>query len=238
MGIVSNVWRNRAGPARAAGKRDRPERAKRALLWMAAVRTIAGLAALVLLPVLSRHAFLVLVALRPSLGILLLGAILARHGGISLWAMLVIAVPLQLLAVWLYFLLGRAWQAEIDSEDNLPFLTARLLQRNQIRRIRGTLQTHGARLVALSRFAIFPTGMLAAAAGASAMNPRRYFPADGLAFAVAAGLVTGAGYGLGLAQDQSGLWLTLIGAAGLIVLSTLLTWRIHGAPVRRSSASR
>jgi hypothetical protein len=39
--------------------------AKRALLWLAAVRTIAALVALVLLPVLYQHDFLVLVALRP-----------------------------------------------------------------------------------------------------------------------------------------------------------------------------
>jgi hypothetical protein len=42
-------------------------------------------------PVLYTHDFLVLVALRPSPGILLLGAILARQGGMSLGAMLIIA---------------------------------------------------------------------------------------------------------------------------------------------------
>jgi membrane protein DedA with SNARE-associated domain len=84
--------------------------------------------------------------------------------------------------------------------------------------------------VVLARFAIFPTGLLAATAGASNMKPARYFPADGLAFAVAAGLVVGAGYGLGLAQRQSDLWLTVIGAIGLITLSGLLTWYVRRAP--------
>lgn len=88
--------------------------------------------ALPLLPVLYTHDFLVLVALRPSLGNLLLGAILARQGGMTLGAMLIIAVPLQLLIVWLYFRLGRAWQSAIHSDDTLPFLTARLLWRNQV----------------------------------------------------------------------------------------------------------
>jgi hypothetical protein len=41
----------------------------------------------------------------------------------------------------------------------------------------------------IARFAIFPAGLLAAAAGASDMEPVRYFPADGLAFAAAARLV-------------------------------------------------
>jgi hypothetical protein len=56
-------------------------------------------------------------------------------------------------------------------------------------------------------FAIFPTGLLAATAGASGMKPARYF-------AAAAGLVVGAGYGLGLAQRESDLRLTVIGTAG------------------------
>ena len=54
----------------------------------------------------------------------------------SPWAMLLVAVPLQLLIVWLYFLLGRAWQSEIHSDDTLPFLAARLLRRDQVRRLR------------------------------------------------------------------------------------------------------
>ncbi len=229
MGISLPVRRARTGPAKQR-KPGRPERAKRAQLWLAAIRTIAALVALPLLPVLYRHDFLVLVALRPSLGVLLLGAILARQGGTSLWAMLVVAVPLQLLIVWLYFLLGRAWQSDIDADDKLPFVAARLLRRNQVRRVREALKAHGIRLVVLARFAIFPTGLLAAAAGASDLKPARYFPADGLAFAAAAGLVVGAGYGLGLAQRQSDLWLTVIGAAGLIVLSGLLAWYVRREP--------
>lgn len=233
MGTSLPVRGARAGAAKQS-KPGRPERAKRAQLWLAAVRTVAALIALALLPVLYRHGFLVLVALRPSLGILLLGAILARQGGTSLWAMLVVAVPLQLLIVWLYFLLGRAWQSEIETDDKLPFMTARLLRRNQVRRIREALHEHGTRLVVLARFAIFPTGLLAAAAGASDMAPARYFLADGLAFATAAGLVIGAGYGLGLAQRQSDLWLTIIGAAGLIALSGLLGWYVRHQPAKRS----
>ena len=186
--------------------------------------------ALPLVPVLYKHDFLVLVALRPSLGILLLGAILAHHGGMSLWAMPLIAIPLQLLIVWLYFLLGRALQSEIHCDDKLPFLTARLLQRDQVRRVREALNEHGTRLVVLARFAIFPTGLLAATAGASGMKPVWYFPADGLAFAAAAGAVIGAGYGLGLAQRQSDLWLTIVGGAGLVALSGFRTWYVRREP--------
>ena len=233
MQLFTRVQHGPAVPAK-PGQAERAKKAKHALLWLAAVRTIAALVALPLFPVLYKHDFLVLVALRPSLGVLLLGAILARQGGTSLWAMLAVAVPLQLLIVWLYFLLGRAWQSEIDADDKLPFVTARLLRHHQVRRIREVLKAKGTRLVVLARFAIFPTGLLAATAGASSMKPARYFPADGLAFAAAAGLVVGAGYGLGLAQQQSDLWLMVIGAAGLIAISALLTWYVRRAPKQHS----
>ncbi len=65
------------------------------------------------------------------------------------------------------------------------------------------------------------------------MKSARYLPADGLAFA-AAGLVIGPGYGPGLVQRQSDLWLAVIGAAGLMVLSALLTWYVRREPEERS----
>lgn len=143
----------------------------------------------------------------------------------------------RLLWVWLYFLLGQAWQAEIDSDDRLPFLTARLIQPRQVQRLRQVLRNRGVRLVVMARFAIFPTGMLAAAAGASDMPPRRFFPADGVALLVASGLVVGAGYGLGLAEHQSEVWITVAGALGLVALSGTLTWYLRRDPKRRSGAS-
>jgi len=55
-----------------ARHRGRAGKAKNRLLVIAAIRTVAALVALALLPVLYRHDFLVLVALRPSLGVLTL----------------------------------------------------------------------------------------------------------------------------------------------------------------------
>lgn len=209
----------------------RSERTKHGLLWLAGVRVGLGLIALPLAPFLYRHHFVVLVLLRPSMGVLLAGSILARQGHISLLAMLAAALPLQLVAVWLYFILGDAWQEEIDSDDRLPFLAARLLQPEQVRRLRRTLRRHGPRFVILARFAIFPVGLLAATAGASDMSPREFFPADGLGLFAAAGMVVGIGYGLGVSRQEVSPWLLAVGVVGLVVLSGLLTWRIwrgHG----------
>src|SRR5436190_421260 len=105
-------------------------RTKRALLWVAGVRVAVGAVALPLAPFLYRHHFLVLVLLRPSQGVLLAGAVLARHGGIPLWELIVAAVPLQV----------------------------------------------------------------------------------------------GAGYGLGVAQHRAGVWVVIVGIAGLVVLAGSLTW--------------
>src|SRR5205085_5435327 len=132
-------------------------------------------------------------------------------------------IPLQLVIVWLYFLLGDAWQAEIDSDERLPIVTARVLQPAQVRRLRHLLRTHGVRLIALARFAIFPTGILAATAGASGMDPKRFFCTDGLALITATGLVVAAGYGLGIAEHRAGVWVVAVGIAGLVALAATVT---------------
>ena len=208
----------------------RSKRTKQGLLWLAGVRLGLALIALPLIPVLYNHHFVVLVLLRPSLAILLAGSILARQGHVSLPAMLAAAVPLQLVAVWLYFLLGDAWQDEIESDEKLPFLTARLLKPEQVRHLRETLRDYGPRFVVMARFAIFPVGLLAATAGASDMAPRQFFPADGLGLVAAVGLVVGAGYGLGASPQEIGPWLLAVGLAGLVTLSAILTWRVWRGP--------
>lgn len=201
-----------------------PRESKHLLLLVAAVRVGAGVVALPLFPLLYRRHFLVLVLLRPTQGFLLAGAFLARTGHVSLLQVLAAAVPLQVGAIWLYFALGREWAEDIDREDELPFLAARLLSRTQIRRLRTTLEDKGARLAFLARFAIFPTGLLSATEGASELEPRRYLLADGAGLLVATALTVGAGYGLGVAQDQAGPWLVAVGGAGLVAVSGTLTW--------------
>ena len=114
---------------------------------------------------------------------------------------------------------------------NPSFVTARLLQPEQIKRLRRVVRADGAWLIVLARFAIFPTGLLAATAGASELKPAEFFVADGLGLTAATGLVIGSGYGLGVAQHRAGVWVVIVGIAGLVVLATTLTWLLW----RRSS---
>ena len=201
--------------------------AKQGLLWLAGVRVAAGVVALPLFPLLFREHFLVLVLLRPTQGVLLAGAFLARQGHVSLPQMLLAAIPLQVVAIWLYFALGRLWKDDIDRDDELPFVAARLLNRDQTRRVCGVLKKKGARLAFLARFAIFPTGLLSGAIGASEVEPRRYLLADGAGLLVATAASVGTGYVLGIAQDEAGPWLVAMGVGGVVVLSGTLTWLLQ-----------
>jgi membrane protein DedA with SNARE-associated domain len=198
--------------------------AKHWLLYLATLRTVLSMAAIPLAPVLFRRHFVVLALMRPSQAVILAGAFLARQGDVFLPTVLLAAIPMQVLAVWLYFALGRSWDDDIDSDDELPFLAARLLNRNQIKRLRDVLERKGARLVFLARFAIFPTGLVSVSVGASEMAPRRYLAADGAGLALSTAASVGAGYVLGIAYDGAKPWLAAVGVVGLAALSGTLTW--------------
>jgi hypothetical protein len=73
-----------------------------------------------------------------------------------------------------------------------------------------------------------PPGLLAAADASDL--PLRRFLADAVALLAACGMVAGAGYGRGLAQRQSGIWLTVAGVEGLVALSGTLTWYLWHGP--------
>jgi membrane protein DedA with SNARE-associated domain len=206
---------------------ESPTKAKHLLVWVATVRLILSAVALPLAPFLYRRHFVILALLRPSQGVLLAGAFLARQGHVFLPTVLAAAVPLQVLAMWLYFALGREWAEDIDADDDLPFLAARVLNHNQIRRLRDVLNHKGARVVFLARFAIAPTGLVAATVGASELEPRRYLLADGAGLVLATGASVGIGYVLGVAADAAGPWLVAAGVAGLIAASGTLTWLLR-----------
>jgi membrane protein DedA with SNARE-associated domain len=204
-----------------------PAQAKHGLVWVATVRVVMSIVALPLAPFLFRRHFVILTLLRPSQGVLLAGAFLARTGHVFLPTVLAAAIPLQVLVMWLYFALGRAWAEDIDRDDDLPFLTARILNHGQIRKLRDVLKEKGARVVFLARFAIAPTGLIAATVGASEMNPRRYLVADGAGLLLATAASVGAGYVLGIAQDAAGPWLVAVGLAALLAASGTLTWLLR-----------
>jgi membrane protein DedA with SNARE-associated domain len=74
------------------------------------------------------------------------------------------------------------------------------------------------RIVVIGRLAIFPSALLASAAGASDMPSKEFLPADLIGGLASIAEVIGAGYFFGAAYHEAGPWLTGIGIAMLAVL--------------------
>jgi membrane protein DedA with SNARE-associated domain len=188
------------------------------LLGLAAARGVLSLVAIPLAPALFRDHFVVLVLLRPTKEVLLAGGFLFREGEVRLWQILPATIPIAFLGVWLFFLLGRAYAEEIQSDEGLPKWARKVLPPERVKRMCGLLERKGAGLIVGGRLAAFPSTVLAAAAGASGMEPRKFLPADALGGALSVAEVVIAGYALGAAYKRAGPWLTALGVAVLLGL--------------------
>ncbi|MFN2503346.1 MAG: DedA family protein [Acidimicrobiales bacterium] len=189
------------------------EKARTALLVLAGLRTVLGIVAIPLVPVLWDDHFVFLVLLRPTKEILLAAGFLFRQGDVSLIAVLVAAVPLAIFGVWLFYGIGRAFADEIQSGKGLPKVAARFLPRDRIQDLCRILDRKGRGVVVAGRLAAFPSSLLGAAAGASRMEPRAFLPADTIGAVLSIAEVIGAGYVLGEAYKRAGPWLTAVGVA-------------------------
>ncbi|HEX9969304.1 MAG TPA: VTT domain-containing protein, partial [Acidimicrobiales bacterium] len=191
------------------------------------VRTLLGLVAVPLAPALYRGHFVVLVLLRPTKEVLLAGGFLIRQGDVSLWPVLAAAVPLAVLGVWLLYAVGRAYADELQDGEALPRWAQRVLPPDRVQAMCRVLDRRGPLVVVLGRLAAFPSAALAAGAGASGMEPRRFLPADALGAVLSVAEVLLAGFVLGAAYKQAGPWVTVIGLAVLVALLVLLGRRLQ-----------
>jgi membrane protein DedA with SNARE-associated domain len=214
---------------------------RKALLAVAAVRALLSFAAIPLAPFLYKHHAAVLVLLRPTKETLLYAGFAAERGDVFLPVVIVAAVPLLLPGVWIFFGLGREFSASLTKSE-LPGLAGRLLPRQRIRRLQAALDREGDKVVFLGRLAAMPSSLIAAAAGASKVDVRRFLLVDtagGLASLV---LMLGLGWGLGDAYETAGPWLTAAGVvaiAGVAVLvGRALTRERAQPPAKRAAASR
>jgi membrane protein DedA with SNARE-associated domain len=95
------------------------------------------------------------------------------------------------------------------------------------------LDDKGRAVVFLGRLTVFPSSVMAAAAGVSGMGPLEFLAADGLGGLASLVEVIGVGYLLGDAYGDGAHWLT---AAGVVVFAVLLV--LVGRWLRRQSSSR
>jgi membrane protein DedA with SNARE-associated domain len=195
------------------------------LLVVAGLRTALEIVALLLAPALFDRHFVWLAFLRPTKEVLLAGGFLVRRHDVALGALVLAAVPLMLGGVWLFYFLGRAWSKEITTGKGLPRWAGRLLPTDRIKDLCQVLQDRGAPVIFFGRLAVFPSTLLAAAAGASKMDVRRFLLADGLGGLVAIVEVVGAGYLLGESYEKGSRWITAVGVVVLLaVLFAMGRW--------------
>jgi membrane protein DedA with SNARE-associated domain len=192
------------------------------LLGLAVVRTVLGIAAIPLAPALYRKHFVILVLMRPTKEVLLAGGFLLRQGKVALMPVLAAAIPLAVLAVWLFYALGRAYKDEIEDDDALPGWAQRVLPPKRIKAMCRVLDKKGRPVVVVGRLAAFPSALMGAAAGASGMEPKAFLPADGLGALLSVAEVLGAGYAFGAAYKSAGPWLTGVGVAALLAILFLV----------------
>ena len=173
-------------------------------LVLAIVRAAVGIIAIPLAPLLYEDHFVVLVLMRPTKEVLLAAA-----------------VPLAIFGVWQFYYLGRQYAGQIRSGD-MPWLMKRILRPDRVKTMQKLLKRKGMKLVVLGRLAVFPSSVVAAAAGSGDIPSRQFLPAD-----LAGGLlsiveVVGAGYALGYAYKNAGPWITVAGAAALIAIGVIV----------------
>jgi membrane protein DedA with SNARE-associated domain len=85
------------------------------------------------------------------------------------------------------------------------------------------LARRGPTIAVLGRIAALPPTIMAAAAGASDVDARRYLAADLFGALASFSLMLGAGWLLGDAYDEYGVWITVAGVIVLLGLIVLLT---------------
>ena len=208
-------------------RRSRAREYRGVLLSLAAARAVFAVIAIPLAPVLYHDHVVELVLLRPTKEVLLFSGFQMREGDVTLPPVVLAAIPIAVFGVWLFYVLGRAYARELHDGD-LPKLAARLLPPERVESLSTLLDEKGARVVVLGRLAAFPSVLLAAAAGASGMEPRRFLPADALGALLSIAEVLVAGYVFGEAYKRVGTWITVFGVVVLFALLFLVGRALRG----------
>jgi membrane protein DedA with SNARE-associated domain len=197
---------------------------QRIAIGVAIARYVIPLAVIPAIPFLiARGELALLVLLRPQKEFLILAAAqLARTGAPTVALLLAAYVPLMIVAVWAFFIVGRMFRPALDAGEAPRWLT-RILPPQQLDVGRRVIARRGPLIAVMGRMAALPPTIMAAAAGASDVNGPRYLAADLVGALGSFALMVGAGLALGDAYDEYGIWVTAAGIAILIALIALIT---------------
>jgi membrane protein DedA with SNARE-associated domain len=194
------------------------------------VRAVVSVLAIPLAPVLYDDHFVLLVLLRPTKDMLLVGGFLVRDGSVGIVPLLLAAVPLAVLGVWHFYAIGLAYADELRSGDGLPKWAQTVVSPKRVKAME-KLVDHNLRLaVIVGRVSVFPSTILGAAAGVSRVPPREFLPLDAIGAGLSVLEVLIAGYAFGGAYESGGRLVTVIGVllliGGLVALGRWL--KRHG----------
>lgn len=213
-----------------------------ALLWrrvaLAAVvvRFAIPLAAVPLIPFLIRDNIVLLVLLRPQKEFVLVGGGQTRYlGEPGVLPLLLAYLPLGILAVTAFFVVGRAYRTALREQAG-PSWLHRAIPPRQFELAQRVLAKRGPIIAVIGRIAAMPPTVLAAAAGTSDVSPRRYLLADAIGAVLGFGMAVGVGLALGRAYEEGGVWLTVVGVALFVAMIGLITWWIRREAERDEGA--
>ena len=210
-----------------------PPLLQRVAIGVAVARYVIPLAVIPAIPFLiARGELALLVLLRPQKEFLLLAAAqLARTGAPSVALLFAAYVPLMIVAVWAFFIVGRMFRPALDAGEAPRWLT-RILPPQQLDVGRRVISRRGPLIAVMGRMAALPPTIMAAAAGASDVDGRRYLAADLVGALGSFALMVGAGLVLGEAYDEYGIWITVAGLMVLVALIALITRWVRNEAAR------
>jgi membrane protein DedA with SNARE-associated domain len=174
----------------------------------------------------------VLILMRPTKETLLYAGFAMHQNDISLGVAILAALPILILGVWQFFALARLYGKQL-AQKKLPGIAGRLLPRDRVRRMQRALEHNGDKVVFLGRMAAMPSSLIAAAAGASGYEPKRFLIVDGAGALVSLALMLGLGWLLEDAYEAAGPWLTALGVVALATVALVI-----GRALTREGAKR
>jgi membrane protein DedA with SNARE-associated domain len=200
---------------------------RRLALAVVILRFAIPLAAVPAIPFLLRDRIALLVLLRPQKEFLLVGGGQTRYlGEPGVLPLLLAYLPLGVLAVSAFFVIGRAYRTALRDESG-PAWLHRAVPPRQLELAQRVLARRGPAIAVIGRIAAMPPTVLAAAAGTSDVSPRRYLVADAVGSMLGFGIAVGVGLGLGRAYEDGGVWLTVVGVVLFGAMIALVTWWIR-----------
>lgn len=191
---------------------------------VAVLRYVIPLAAVPLIPLLLTRNIALLVLLRPQKEFLLLGGGQSRYlGEPELWLLFAAYLPLSVLPIAAFYVVGRRYRHVIGTDEAPRWLT-RILPPKQVDLGVRIMARRGPLVAILGRMAALPPTMLAAAAGLAGTPMRRFLVADAFGALAAFAIVVTVGWALGRAYADGAMWLTAAGVALFVAMLTALTY--------------